>query len=107
MKRTLRFLNSEPEQVARRAARQKNRRNEKKRKQRGHDGRLLVALLQGIRGVLQSIRNLLGVLQTIQHKHEGFARVVGCAATSARADRPQGFTNALLMVWQRGILRHR
>ena len=43
-------------------------------------------------GVLQSIRNLLGVV------HTGSARVVGGAATSARADRPQGFTNALLMI---------
>ena len=96
MKRTLRFLNMEPEQVARRAARQKNRCNEKKRKQRGHDGRLLVAVLQGMHVhqdiVLQSIRNLLGVV------HTGSARVVGGAATTARADRPQGFTNALLMI---------
>ena len=123
MKRKLRFLNMEPEQVARRAARQKTDAT-KKQKQRGHDGRLLVAVLQTMHahqdirhgvlpstrrllGVLQSIRNLLGVLQSIQHNHEGSARVVGGAATSARADRPQGFTNALLMVWQRGILRHR
>ena len=57
-------------------------------------------------GVLQSIRNLPEVLQSIQHNHEGSARVVGGAATSVRADRPEGFTDALLIVWQRGILRH-
>ena len=103
MQRKLRSLNMEPEQVARRAARQKNKGNEIKRKQRRHGRRLLVAVLQS----MQSIRNLLGVLKSIEQKHEGSARVVGGAATSARANRPQGFTNAVLMVWQRGILRHR
>ena len=124
MKRKLRFLNMEPEQVARRAARRKKQTQRKKRKQRGHGSRLLVAVLQSMHvqqdilygllpstrrplGVLQSNRNLLGVLQSIKHNHEGSARVVGGAATSARADLPQGFTDALLMLWQRGILRHR
>ena len=71
---------------------------------------ILYGLLPSTRrplGVLQSIRNLLGVLQSIKHNHEGSARVVGGAATGARADLPQGFTDALLMLWQRGILRHR
>ena len=114
----------EPEQVARRAARQKHKRNEQKQKQRRHGRRLLVAVLQSMHvhqdilhgvlastrrllGVLHKIRNLLGVLQSIQDNHEGSARVVGGAATSVRADLPQGFTDALLMLWQRGILRHR
>ena len=124
MKRKLRFLNMEPEQVARRAARQKNKSNEKRRKQKRNGRRLPVAVLQSMHaqqdilrgvlpstrrllGVLQSIGNLPGVLQSIGHNHEGPARAVGCAATSARANRPQGFTNDLLMLWQSGTLRRR
>ena len=78
MKRKLRFLNMEPEQVARRARREKNRRSGRMRKQREHNRKILVA-----------------VLPSQDHILQGSARVVGSGSPYARANRPQVYTSPL------------